>query len=240
MRCWVLLLMLLSWSAHGKEVLRSAVSDNFPDGLHTYYLAYLANKLDVESEIGTMPYARRLLSVDNGTLDIMVGVSNTAPIGDNTLRLDPAYESLSVAIFVLAGNESSIDSINSFQQHIVGVTRSSSRQSVLENVPESHIVSVESIEQKIDLLLKGRIDSFLHVKQSTLTTLITQGLYTKIRLATFQPPQEYEQHVIINKDSWLYTRKDELEKIIRDGVANGDFAHIRHQFYIAENASKTQ
>lgn len=235
MRCWVLLLVLLSWGAQGEDVLRSAVSTNFPDGLHTHYLAYIANKLGVKSEVATMPYARRLLSVDNGTLDIMVGVSNTAPIGENTDRIEPAYESLSVAIFVLAGNESTINSIDSFHQYNISVTRNSSRQTILQHIPDNHIIPAVSLEQKIELLLKGRIDSFMHVKQSTLTTLITQNLYTKIRLADFQPPKEYEQHVVINKNSWLYQRKGDLEQIIRDGVAKGDFAHIRYRFYKSEN-----
>ena len=75
MRYWVLLFGIVSWGVYGNDVLRSAVSTNFPDGLHTQYLTYFADKLHVPSEIGTMPYARRLRSIDNGTLDIMVGVS---------------------------------------------------------------------------------------------------------------------------------------------------------------------
>lgn len=66
MRYWVLLVGIVSWGVHGSDVLRAAVSTNFPDGLHTQYLVYLADKLHVDCEIGTMPYARRLLSVDNG------------------------------------------------------------------------------------------------------------------------------------------------------------------------------
>ncbi len=238
MRYWVLLFGIVSWGVYGNDVLRSAVSTNFPDGLHTQYLTYFADKLHVPSEIGTMPYARRLRSIDNGTLDIMVGVSSVAPIGSNTERLNPAYESLSLAIFVLAGNESTIQSIDSFDHLTIGVTRNASRQSLLKHIPEEHIVPAVSLEQKIDLLLKGRIDAFLHVRKSTFSRLITENLYSRIRPADFQPSKELEQHVAINKDSWLYLRKAELEKILRDGLANGDFAHIRHRFYQAKQEPK--
>ena len=240
MRYWVLLVGIVSWGVHGSDVLRAAVSTNFPDGLHTQYLIYLADKLHVNYEIGTMPYARRLLSVDNGTTDIMVGVSNIAPIGSNTERLNPAYESLSLGIFVLAGNESTIQSIDSFDHLTIGVTRNASRQSLLKHVPDDHIVPAVSLEQKIDLLLKGRIDAFLHVRQGTFSRLITENLYNRIRPAHFQPPKEYEQHVAINKDSWLYLHKAELEKILRDGLANGDFAHIRHRFYLKQQELQEQ
>lgn len=57
MRYWVLLFGIVSWGVYGNDVLRSAVSTNFPDGLHTQYLTYFADKLHVPSEIGTMPYA---------------------------------------------------------------------------------------------------------------------------------------------------------------------------------------
>lgn len=234
----MLLLMIFSVSSYSQEKIVSAVSTDFPDGLHTQILHYLAEQLHTQADISTMPYARRLLELDSGDLDLMVGVSNTAPIGENVIRLQPAYESLSIAIFVLAGNENRFNTMESIQSHTIGVTRYTSRQTILGNMPKENIVPAHSLEQKIDLLLKHRVDSFLHVKQSTILTLEELELTNNIVLADYQPPKEYEQHIAINRNSWLWDHKDQIEKIIKNGIAKGDFAELRKRYYAQKRSGE--
>lgn len=57
------------------------------------------------SEIGIMFYVRRLCFIDNGILDIMVGVLSVVFIGSNIECLNLVYELFSLVIFVLVGNE---------------------------------------------------------------------------------------------------------------------------------------
>lgn len=225
------LALSLSAPSFSEEKIVSAVSTDFPEGLHTQIVHYLAEHLNADTDISLMPYARRLIELDSGDLNLMVGVSNTAPIGEHVIRLLPAYESLSIAIFVLAGREHEFNTMQAIQQHSIAITRYSSRQTILSSMAEENIVPARSLEQKIDMLLKHRVDSFLHVKQSTVLVLEQLGMTDNIVLADFQPPKEYEQHIAINKDSWLYAHKDKLENIIKAGIANGDFAELRKRYY---------
>lgn len=228
---WLLLLLLLSGNTHAANQLKSAVSGNFPNGLHAHFIKYISEQLNVEADITHMPYARRLIELDDGSIDMMVGVSDTAPIGSNTILLRPAYDNLSIGLFVLAGNESLFIEAGDLRKHLLSLTRHANSDAILSEIPAAHIVPARSLEQKIEMLLKGRIDGFLHVTQSTALRLMELGYTNNITQADYQPPEVYQQYIAINNHSWLYAHKAELEAIIANGVATGAFQTIRHNYY---------
>ena len=228
---WLLLLLLLSGNTHAANQLKSAVSGNFPNGLHAHFIKYISEQLNVEADITHMPYARRLIELDDGSIDMMVGVSDTAPIGSNTILLRPAYDNLSIGLFVLAGNESLFTEADDLRKHLLSLTRHANSDAILSEIPAAHIVPARSLEQKIEMLLKGRIDGFLHVTQSTALRLMELGYTNNITQADYQPPEVYQQYIAINNHSWLYAHKAELEAIIANGVATGAFQTIRHNYY---------
>lgn len=231
----LILILLLSVmpSAIGivTHTIKSAVSPEFPEGLHTAYLRYIAEQLNTQADISLIPYARRLRELNRGGIDMMVGVSNTAPIGDHVIRIEPAYESLSIAIFTRRNYPDRIDSIAALKQLPIAITRSSSRQTILSQFDESLIVETNDIEQKIDLLLKKRVDVFLHVKQSSLLKLEDLGLLDSVRFTHFQPARDYEQHIAISRFSWLWEYRHQIETVVTQGIKNGDFSKIRRQYY---------
>lgn len=231
----VILILLLSVMPSAQalviQTIKSAVSPEFPDGLHTAYIRYIAAQLNTQTDIALIPYARRLRELNRGGIDMMVGVSNSAPIGDHVVRIDPPYESLSIAIFTRTDYPDKIDTMAALTKLSIAVTRSSSRQTILSQFDEHLIVEANDIEQKIDLLLKRRVDVFLHVKQSSLLKLEDLGLQDEIRLIDFQPPKDYEQHIAISRFSWLWDYRHQIENVIKRGITNGDFALIRRQYY---------
>ncbi|GGF61964.1 substrate-binding periplasmic protein [Alteromonas lipolytica] len=229
---WLVCFILISLPASAAAPnLNSAVSGDFPEGLQTQFIRYLSAKLNAEAVISTMPYARRLIELDDGSLDLMVGVSTSAPIGGHTVLIYPAYDSLQLGIYVLKGNENSINQAQDLRQHILSLTRYADSDAVLQDIPESHIVPARSLEQKIEMLLKGRLDAFIHVAPSTNLRLQQMGLATQIVPAAYQPSLELKQYVAVSKKSWLYQHIAKLESIISQGVANGDFAAIRREYY---------
>ncbi|MBR9792078.1 MAG: transporter substrate-binding domain-containing protein [Gammaproteobacteria bacterium] len=228
---WLLLLLLLSANTHAAKQLKSAVSGNFPNGLHAHFIKYISEQLNVEADIAHMPYARRLIELDDGSIDMMVGVSGTAPIGSHTILLKPAYDNLNIGLFVLAGNESLFAKADDMRKHLLSLTRHANSDAILSEIPAAHIVPARSLEQKIEMLLKGRIDGFLHVTQSTELRLRELGYTNNITQADYQPPEAYKQYIAVNNRSWLYAHKAELEAIIANGIANGDFQTIRRKYY---------
>ncbi|MDC8832042.1 substrate-binding periplasmic protein [Alteromonas gilva] len=228
---WLVLLAIVSSSVLAGPKLRSAVSPEFPTGLHYELIHYFAEKLDVPADIVLMPYARRLIEVNDGSIDLMVGVSMDVPIGEHIQRIEPPYESLKVALFVRADKADQLTSQADLRQLSIGVTMRSNIQSLFTEIPVDKTVMLPSIEQKIEMLMKGRIDGFTHIQQSTEVKLDELGLQHAITLANYQIDQVFAQHVVINKDSWLWQHKSRLEDIIKAGIACGDFAKIRQRYY---------
>lgn len=227
----LLLLLLITFNTHAAKQLKSAVSGNFPNGLHARFIEYFSNQLGVEADIVQMPYARRLLELDDGSIELMVGVSGTAPIGNQTILLHPAYDTLNIGLFVLAGNETLFSEAEDMRKHLLSITRHANSDAILTAIPIEHIIPARSLEQKIEMLRKGRIDGFLHVAQSTDLRLEELGLRHEIVSASYQPQQVYQQFVAINTQSWLFEHKAKLEAIIVRGLASGDFKNIRRDYY---------
>ncbi|NVK58078.1 MAG: transporter substrate-binding domain-containing protein [Alteromonadaceae bacterium] len=228
---WLVVLLVLSTSAVAQPKLRSAVSPDFPVGLHYELINYLAAKLDVPADIALMPFTRRLLELNNGSIDLMVGVSMDTPIGEHTQRMSPPYESLNVALFVLSENADRLSTKADLKLLNIGMTMRSSIESIMIGIPQNRTVQVPSIEQKIEMLIKGRIDAFTHIQQGAERKFKELHLQNRITLADYQIDHVFEQYVVINKDSWLWPHRSRLEYIIKTGVANGDFASIRRRYY---------
>ena len=89
-----------------RRVIRAAVAEEFKDGLHSKYLKYFADKLNVTLELSTMPFARRLMQIKSGQLDLIVGIQKTEQRQDEFIYILPHYETLSYRVFTLKHMES--------------------------------------------------------------------------------------------------------------------------------------
>lgn len=224
--CFVLVASL----GYGAEI-RTSVSPEFPNGLHSRYLKYLADKMDMEIDVQPMPIARRIKELENGKLDILVGLIKRRNGNKHFIYLSPGYERLTSSFFVLKEKASQLGSSEDLNKLVIGVTNGSEYFSEFEHRSDVVRVEVSSLEQKIGLLLKGRVDSFLHYRQSTLAKLAKSNLLDKVVLADYQPKVHESHHFVITKASQLFKKKEELEQIIEQGVQNGDFQRMRENYY---------
>lgn len=220
--------LLLAFASDAK--IRASVSPEFPNGLHHQYLKYMAAKLGMELDIHPMPLARRIKQFENGKLDILVGLIKRKKNEKKLIYLEPGYEKLPVGFFVLQENRDQLMEEKDLNELIIGVTNGSEffDRVVKSEVP---IVELNSLSQKIGLLLKQRIGAFVHYRQSTMSKLIKANLDKRVVLAQYQPDIFESHHYVLSKESSLYPIKDKLEQIIRLGLKNGDFQKIRQSYY---------
>ena len=77
----VFITLFLCQYSYGNEaiqpVIRAAVAEEFRTGLHSKYLQYFADILNVTLELSTMPFARRIAQIKSGELDLIVGIQKT-------------------------------------------------------------------------------------------------------------------------------------------------------------------
>lgn len=223
--------ILFSYKASAQQLLRSSVSPEFINGLHAKYLKYLAENSGLTLDINPMPFARRIQAMRKGELDVMVGLQRRWSSTDEIHYLLPSYEKLSHTFFVRKGNEAVLQKFEDLRDLSIGVTRYATYFDRFEQEDDLIMVSVGSLRQKIKLLRNGRIDTFIHYKQSTLPTLEKMGLSGEVVEAPYQSADLEDYYFTVSSASPLISRKAEFEKVIAEGVKAGDFARIRREHY---------
>jgi polar amino acid transport system substrate-binding protein len=214
-----------------RRVIRAAVAEEFKDGLHSKYLKYFADKLNVTLELSTMPFARRLLQIENGKLDLIVGIQRTEERQDEFIYILPHYETLSYRVFTLKENHQNIKTYQDLTGKYVGINRYSKYFSSFDNDDEINKFRASGVLQNIELLLRNRIDAFMHYEESTLPLLARIGEKKSIVKTLYQPEYETRHYLAISSHSPLKARKIELEEIIKTAISNKDLLTIRLNHY---------
>lgn len=229
----LLIPLFLGQIAYAKEDVipsaQSAVSPEFSNGLHQRYLSYIAQKLGIEINVSAIPFARRLRALDNGTIDIMVGLSSLRNNElSNVYFIKPSYESISSSLFI---KPEKLDLINKKKLNIA-ITRNSMVLNYSDlDKNKINVVYLDSLKQKIKLLNIDRIDGFYHLTQASKKYINQLDLNDSLVIAKSYESTLYDIHVGINKDSFLWNYHQQLSDIIEDGIANGDFNRIRESYY---------
>ena len=226
-------------SANSNITIKSSVSPEFPDGLHAKYLTYISEKLNVPIEIYPMPFARRLASLKDGTINLMVGLKRSH-VEDQFEFLYPNYEQLRASYFVRFDSPHLETAKTELNELVAGYSIDEKEMLQWANETFKHVVTVTSLEQKIRLLEKKRIDTFVHFESSARYKIRLLGLESVIIPAVYQPGDTLSYHFAINRQSELYLLKEDIEEIIAIGVENGDFEKIRYEHELAISAEKTK
>ena len=232
--CYCLFTLLFVVSrVDANETIRSSVSPEFRDGLQEKYLRYLAKKMDMDLKIYPMPFARRIRAIKKGEIDIMVGVKGVQPVSGNYDKLQPSYEQVQSLYFVRSEDADILVKREDLKKLVAGLTID--EQTTLKNSEKKYlnIVTVTTLHQKIELLLLGRIDTFLHFGQSAHYVLKQKGLADTVITAKLKDGIKNDYYIIISTQSPLYPYKDKFESAIRQSIEANDFKRIRQQHYEA-------
>lgn len=226
------LVLFTSSVVSAADKMKSSVSPDFPDGLHTQYLQYLADKMELQLEIQPMPLARRLKYINIGRIDVLVSVIKRPMQQKNFVYIEPAYEQLVSNFFILKKNKRKLNQLDDLTKLVVGVTTDAKYFEQFDNLQGVNKIGVTSLKQKILLLSKKRIHTFIHYKHSTLPMLKKMNLDSEVVLANYQPELAESHYFIMSKQSKFYRRLAEFEQVVKTGLSNGDFAKIRENYYL--------
>ncbi|WP_416306850.1 substrate-binding periplasmic protein [Neptunicella sp. SCSIO 80796] len=224
-------LLLLSPLTKAKPLLRSSVSPEFSQGLHAKYLQLIADKMEMKLDLYPMPFARRVVALKSGQIDLMVGMQRESNIQDEVIYIYPSYEKLRHTFFVLKEQQHQLKQFEDLQQMTIGVTIHAKYYQRFNQQADLALIAVSSLRQKIDLLMKGRIDSFIHYQESTIPVLKSMALDGEIVKSDYQPTEYHPYYVTISEKSVLFPLKAKLSTVIRTATENGEFARIRQEHY---------
>jgi len=225
--------IVLSYTAIANEsyVIKAALSQEFKQGLHRQYLTYLAEKVGMEIQITTMPFARRMKELKKGNLDLIVGLQYSKSRAEDLIFIFPGYEKLSFRYFTLTQNTESIQSNNDLVGKTIGVIRGAKHFPSFEDNTELQKYSFNNLRTNIDMLMLGRIDIFVHYEESTTLMLKTMKVDHLIGKTNHQPKHTHEHYLAISKNSPLADKTELLEDIIERAISQQDFIKLRLEHY---------
>ena len=228
---FTIVLGFYSACSFGQGVIRTSVSAEFVDGLQVKYLKNIARHMNMEIEIIPMPFARRLRELRLGHLDVLIGLQRVGDEQDEVVYIKPSYETLRRTFFVRKENVDKLHIFTDLKELTIGVTQYAKYFEQFSQEPGLILVSVSSLKQKIELLMKGRINTFIHFQESALPLISHMGLQNDIVLADYQPIEVNQHYLTISQNSPLFAKKHLFESVVRDAVANQEFITIREKHY---------
>ena len=229
--CYVIALLLLMCPIKlvAQETITASVSPEFPNGLHAKYIKFLAKEFNMSLKIKPIPLARRIKELEKGDVDIIVLAKRDNP---ELIALMPSYSQIDENLFVRASEKHRISSQEQLSSALIGVSNGSQLPQFLENRGLANTVDVNSLEQKILMLKRKRIDGFFHTFSSANMVLKEMGEVDDIVPSVWQPGRRKRlSHFVISKKSRLFKYKAQLEQIIQRAKDEGKFIQIRQQHY---------
>jgi len=217
--------------ANEHYVIKAAVAKEFKDGLHSSYLKYIAKQLGMKIDITTMPFARRIIEVKKGNLDLIIGLHHTKERASGLIFISPAYEQLSFRFFSLNANAMTIGSYNDLAGKTIGVIRGAKYFSTFEQDNKLKKYPLKNLKTNIDMLLHGRIDLFVHYEESTIPMLKLMGVEHLIKKTNHQPNHGDDHYLAISKISPLAAKSEQLKAIVERGIDQQDFIELRLEHY---------
>ena len=157
-------------------VIRSAVSPDFIDGLHSKYLHYIANAMNMQLNITPLSVARRLRALEHGELDLLVGLQKSENNTAGIVFIEPAYQIQASTFFIRKTDAKRLNNYQDLSTLRIAITDQVSYFDKFDNDQQLAKVTVDSLEQKIKLLVNRRVDAFIHNKDSTAATLKSLAL----------------------------------------------------------------
>lgn len=232
----VLALMLASRHIWAEEpyILKAAVAKEFENGLHSRYLTYIAQQLEMNIVISTMPLVRRIIEVKKGNLDLIVGLQYSTERAKELAYIYPAYEELSFKFFAL--NEEAVH-VNHYEDLIgkmICVVRGAEYHASFEQDNQLKKYNLKGIDSCIKMLFHQRIDLLIHYEESTVPMLKALAVENKISKTNYQPEFNQKRYLAVSKLSPLATQKQQLQAIIERGLSQQDFLKIRLEHYQAK------
>jgi ABC-type amino acid transport substrate-binding protein len=231
LKALMLLTLLSQPSLAGKAVIRSSVSPEYVNGLQAKFLKVLSHKLESELVITPMPFARRLIELEKGNIDLMVGLSKTTERARKIFFVEPPYYHYQTSFFIRKGEDDKLTNWASLQKLRVGLIINSKQFPKFDqdNIIDKHFVS--SKEQLIRMLATNRIDTFIDVQDAGVRKINELGLAETLHLASFQPNKGSPIYIGISRKSNLMNRRKDIKSALDIIIQSNEYKILRERHY---------
>jgi len=193
----------------------------------------------LSKSLGLMPtfigclFARCLTLVKQGQADMILGLKKLPEREKDLIFLTPPYtvQHYPLRFFTLSSNKTVINNFEDLKDLTVGTLRGASYFDLFDKNKTITKVELTSRKQLVDMLLRGRIDTFIEREESILPHLPLAEYLEKFALADYQYNQAVNTYIAISKHSSIEAYAERLSNQLDKLVTNGTIKTIRMKSY---------
>ncbi len=188
----------------------------------------LAKSVGLKPTFIRCPFARCLSMVKHGQADMILGLMKLPEREKELLFLNPAYmvQHYPLRFFTLSTKKIVINSFDDLNKLLVGTLRGGNYFELFDNDKRITKIEITSREQLVQMLLRGRVDTFIDREESILP-LLSPEEYKKITLADYQYAKPVKVYIAISQNSDVSTYAGRLSKQLNKFVTDGTITTIR-------------
>lgn len=203
-------------------------ADGNIEGLSVELVQMLASELSVPLETILCPWARCVQLVEQGTADVIVGLSKTPQREKKMHFITPAFFTGRQEFgFYTLSKDISINQYSDIKPLIIGVLRGSMHYPKFDKDQSLQKIQTTDIKSLINMLLAGHIDTFIHLKTTLPPYLQQYDQKNQIHQASFGHTVVLKGYVVLSKQSAWFKHKgkftQEMEKLLENNQINSLF-----------------
>lgn len=201
-------------------------------GEHIDTVKILAKSLNFTPVFVRCPFARCLTMVQQGNADIIIGVKKLAEREKDLIFLNPPYmvQHDPLRFFTLSSKNTTINNFDDLSKLTVGTLRGAKYFELFDQNETMIKVELTTREQLINMLLHGRIDTFIAREESILSLMNVDEYKEKFSLANYQYDTAVNSYVAISKHSDINIYTQELSNQLKMLVENGTVDCLRIKY----------
>ena len=188
----------------------------------------LANQAGYNARFVYCPIARCFSLIQSGQADMFVAVRKTELRKQFLTYIEPPIkiQKLPLRFYIRTENKITLNSYKDLRPLTVGVLRGASYFDKFDHDTQIKKIPLTNHQQLIDMLLKGRIDTFLE-REESIMPLVDQNVYaTRIKLAKFSYDKSVGSYIAISKNSNLEHEKEHFSNAFQTLSNSGELMEI--------------
>ncbi len=231
-----LLIVVLFYQTHDlsarEGILISSVAEEYANGLHSRILQAIARNLRMELVMKYTSFARRLVFLDEGKIDICIGIYKTPEREKYIHFIQPPYRiNSNKYFFVLKENKSLLQKYEDLYHLDIGTSINSLYFERFDNDRKLSKVKVKTTEQRFRMLLLNRIDVVINSYLGGQAIVNKLGIDDKVEIADYYHSETRSVHVGVSRKSPLIKKLNVIEPAIKKMINDGEITRISDDYY---------
>lgn len=228
-----LLVPVLSTSAAARDVIVSSVTGSAEEeGPNSDILHAIADRLKVRLVLLQAPFKRRLLMLEEGEIDFMVGLLKSPERKAYIHFVEPAYKNRSDVVFFVPNNMADrITRYEDLYDLTIGTTIGARYFPRFDADGKIRKDPVPRGEMSLKKMLLGRIDAVIFPEGAGIDFGYKKGVSEQVEIASFRFSRRRDVYVGISKKSTIRKELPHFERLVQEMIASGEIRKVYAAYY---------